>query len=60
MDRLFLLLGEDDFQKSSSLNKIKTKFLDKSSEGLNYHVFFGKEVEINEILESTGTSSTNE
>jgi len=39
----YLFLGEEDFLKEEEINRLKSQFLDKSSEHLNYAVFYAQD-----------------
>lgn len=53
----YLFLGEEDFLKEESVEKLKSMFLSKETKDLNYSVFYGKDKDVNlkEMLDTVNT-----
>lgn len=53
----YLFLGEEDFLKKEAVEKLKARFLDSSTEDLNYGIFYAREKDfsINALLDSLNT-----
>lgn len=53
----YLFLGEEDFLKEQSIEKLKSEFLDSQTKDLNYSVFYAKDRNFNlkEMLDALNT-----
>ena len=47
---VYLFLGQENYLKENILKKLRDKFITPTSKELNYKVFYGEKLPINEII----------